>query len=221
MNRIRWYFIILTQLPKPIRQLHLQWLGALVVLLFGLAHLLLYTRPSWFSYQDPGVPFAIFLYLLGISKYTGHLYNGVYVPLERYYSQHVRPKLSPPAVLGRKWVSVADADVCMYRQRHASVVFEFVLLDDPPVVVGSRYTLFPRRKGEEIDGDGEIEGYIRDKDDLRCNVCLEDFVSGDLVGRVPCRHLFHTTCLKRCLEQDFRCPLCRRALEWRVCLEDE
>ncbi|RKP37276.1 hypothetical protein BJ085DRAFT_17748 [Dimargaris cristalligena] len=43
-----------------------------------------------------------------------------------------------------------------------------------------------------------------------CGVCSDDFQTGELLRRLPCRHAFHATCIdpwltKKCA----RCPLCR------------
>jgi hypothetical protein len=43
-----------------------------------------------------------------------------------------------------------------------------------------------------------------------CAVCLDSFVSGDLVRQLPCRHDFHKDCVDVwLLERSSRCPICR------------
>jgi len=43
-----------------------------------------------------------------------------------------------------------------------------------------------------------------------CAVCLEHYVAGDLVKRLPrCEHEFHATCLEKWLSRRGQCPLCR------------
>lgn len=40
-----------------------------------------------------------------------------------------------------------------------------------------------------------------------CAVCLEDMVHA--VVRLPCRHSFHTSCIKQWLQRTAACPLCK------------
>jgi len=43
-----------------------------------------------------------------------------------------------------------------------------------------------------------------------CAVCLDSFVSGDLVRQLPCQHDFHRDCIDVwLLERSSRCPICR------------
>lgn len=42
-----------------------------------------------------------------------------------------------------------------------------------------------------------------------CPVCLESFVSGQMVIDLPCHHRFHSTCLVPWLLSHCHCPFCR------------
>ncbi|TXG60160.1 hypothetical protein EZV62_014733 [Acer yangbiense] len=42
-----------------------------------------------------------------------------------------------------------------------------------------------------------------------CSICLESVGVGEIVARMPCSHLFHTTCITRWLHRKPSCPLCR------------
>ncbi|KAG1367976.1 E3 ubiquitin-protein ligase Praja-2-like [Cocos nucifera] len=42
-----------------------------------------------------------------------------------------------------------------------------------------------------------------------CLICLEDFEFEMEVTRMPCKHIFHGSCLTRWLENSHLCPLCR------------
>lgn len=44
----------------------------------------------------------------------------------------------------------------------------------------------------------------------RCAICLTRLVQGDVVGDIPCRHVFHKDCLKSWLRRSNRCPLCQQ-----------
>ena len=48
-----------------------------------------------------------------------------------------------------------------------------------------------------------------------CAICMEDFeLGGDRVAQLACsnRHIFHTECLKRWVELNSVCPLCREQI---------
>lgn len=40
-----------------------------------------------------------------------------------------------------------------------------------------------------------------------CSICLEDMERD--VSVMPCKHYFHTRCLKTWVTHDMRCPICR------------
>lgn len=42
-----------------------------------------------------------------------------------------------------------------------------------------------------------------------CSICLGPFENGDCVGDIPCKHVFHKTCLKDWLRRKNSCPLCQ------------
>lgn len=43
----------------------------------------------------------------------------------------------------------------------------------------------------------------------KCVICLEEFLSGSEVSRMPCSHVYHEDCIYRWLEKSGSCPLCR------------
>ncbi|KAJ4716180.1 RING/U-box superfamily protein [Melia azedarach] len=43
-----------------------------------------------------------------------------------------------------------------------------------------------------------------------CSICLESFVDGDELIRLPCEHRFHSTCLDPWVRSCGDCPYCRR-----------
>jgi hypothetical protein len=53
--------------------------------------------------------------------------------------------------------------------------------------------------------DGELEQGVR------CAICLDRLEQGDVVGDIPCEHVFHKDCLKDWLRKKNRCPLCQRS----------
>ena len=51
-------------------------------------------------------------------------------------------------------------------------------------------------------------GGTNDQDE--CTICLDEFVQGDRVRKLPCGHVFHSTCIARWLiERNAVCPLCK------------
>ncbi|XP_044803644.1 RING finger protein 11-like [Bubalus kerabau] len=42
-----------------------------------------------------------------------------------------------------------------------------------------------------------------------CAVCLMDFVPGDPIRSLPCKHVYHLDCINQWLTRSFTCPLCR------------
>lgn len=42
-----------------------------------------------------------------------------------------------------------------------------------------------------------------------CPLCYAIYTDGDLVRRLPCFHLFHTTCADPWLAEKLTCPICR------------
>ncbi|XP_027362650.1 uncharacterized protein LOC113870256 [Abrus precatorius] len=43
-----------------------------------------------------------------------------------------------------------------------------------------------------------------------CSICLEDYVNGEELGKLNCRHKFHVSCIKDWLVLNNTCPICKR-----------
>lgn len=50
---------------------------------------------------------------------------------------------------------------------------------------------------------------VGDRERGPCPVCLENFIVGSHVTRMPCSHMFHGTCILSWLNKSHVCPLCR------------
>lgn len=46
----------------------------------------------------------------------------------------------------------------------------------------------------------------------RCPICLEDFISGELLRRLDCKHCYHKECLDRWLRTKALCPICKASV---------
>ena len=66
----------------------------------------------------------------------------------------------------------------------------------------------------------KLDKYILTKDKLKnfgpentCSVCKEDFIIGNKMMDLPCKHYFHEECLMPWLKQHDSCPICRFELK--------
>ncbi|XP_021911433.1 RING-H2 finger protein ATL47-like [Carica papaya] len=50
------------------------------------------------------------------------------------------------------------------------------------------------------------------KSKQQCTICIEDFVRGSELNKMPCSHLFHSNCIVEWLQVNHTCPLCRYPL---------
>ena len=49
-----------------------------------------------------------------------------------------------------------------------------------------------------------------EKEEIICIICLDDFNNKEEVGKLEnCEHIFHKKCIKRWLEENPICPICR------------
>ncbi|RVE47580.1 hypothetical protein evm_007778 [Chilo suppressalis] len=49
-------------------------------------------------------------------------------------------------------------------------------------------------------------------EDKNCPICLKTFKSGEKAIRMPCNHIFHSTCILTWLNKTNSCPFCRYEL---------
>ena len=53
-------------------------------------------------------------------------------------------------------------------------------------------------------------GISEEEDEATCVICLCEYVAGELVTSLPCRHHFHKKCIDEWLATDKSCPLCKQ-----------
>ncbi len=91
------------------------------------------------------------------------------------------------------------------------------LLDSFPIITRGtpreRISMFPRWNYVPPKAGSEAS---RNEERTRCNICLEDFCSGDTVLSLPCFHIYHENCIVHWLGEHKTCPICRKD-----CTEDE
>ena len=51
-----------------------------------------------------------------------------------------------------------------------------------------------------------------DDEEPSCSICLCEYEIGEKVTRLPCDHIYHTSCINSWTEQHTRCPLCNHDL---------
>ncbi|XAR69961.1 hypothetical protein NMG60_11001749 [Bertholletia excelsa] len=59
--------------------------------------------------------------------------------------------------------------------------------------------------------DEDIE-CCRKEDDVKCSICQEEYVSGDEVGRLECKHGYHVVCIQQWLRLKNWCPICKASV---------
>lgn len=60
----------------------------------------------------------------------------------------------------------------------------------------------------------EVFKYKKKKDVIKgeeeqCPICITEFENDEDVRRLPCKHLFHPTCVDTWLVQNSHCPCCK------------
>ncbi len=48
-----------------------------------------------------------------------------------------------------------------------------------------------------------------ESNELTCSICLDEFVVGDQLVALPCKHRFHKECIARWLTTNGVCPVCK------------
>jgi hypothetical protein len=51
-----------------------------------------------------------------------------------------------------------------------------------------------------------------EEENSECTICLEKLSAGDSALRIPCGHIFHEDCVRKWLQSNNQCPMCRYEL---------
>ncbi|CAO3634949.1 unnamed protein product [Mucor hiemalis] len=56
-----------------------------------------------------------------------------------------------------------------------------------------------------------VHSFHREKDIPidECIICLEEYSEGEIIRTLPCKHLFHSTCIQAWLNRKHFCPICK------------
>lgn len=58
-----------------------------------------------------------------------------------------------------------------------------------------------------------IDNYVgpsNQDDDLLCPICLSEFIVGETIKILPCKHFYHRLCIDKWFERKLTCPKCKR-----------
>ena len=98
-----------------------------------------------------------------------------------------------------------------YENNEIENILNYIMNNDP-----NKYGSPPASKSE-IE---KLNKYILNEEKLKkfgnencCSVCKEEFIIGDNLIDLPCKHYFHKDCLLPWLEQHDSCPICRFELK--------
>ncbi|CAD8134607.1 unnamed protein product [Paramecium octaurelia] len=50
----------------------------------------------------------------------------------------------------------------------------------------------------------------------KCSVCLFEFKEEEKVRELPCKHIYHSSCIKNWLQNNKQCPLCKTEIEIQI-----
>ncbi|KAK4364882.1 hypothetical protein RND71_016240 [Anisodus tanguticus] len=50
-----------------------------------------------------------------------------------------------------------------------------------------------------------------DEDEIKCSICQEEYVVGDEIGKLECKHCYHMECVQHWLKLKNWCPICKAA----------
>jgi len=64
-------------------------------------------------------------------------------------------------------------------------------------------------KLEEI----ELNNQFKNKEEIKCAICLEVFSTGDKISYLPCFHYFHSSCIKNWIKIKNKCPFCNNVIK--------
>jgi len=61
----------------------------------------------------------------------------------------------------------------------------------------------------------DVKKHSKSKDD-KCPICLEKYKSSDIIKKLPCKHLYHKSCIYQWLKQSNLCPICKYDLSKKI-----
>lgn len=59
--------------------------------------------------------------------------------------------------------------------------------------------------------DDAADYFNENNDDIKCCICQEEYVCGDEIGSLQCKHKFHVVCIQEWLQLKSWCPICKES----------
>ncbi|XP_057552688.1 RING finger protein 11-like [Hippopotamus amphibius kiboko] len=78
------------------------------------------------------------------------------------------------------------------------------LTEEEQVRIAQRISLIEHLPQGVYGTDG-----LEEKIQEECGICWLDFVCGDPIRSLPCKHVYHLDCIDEWLTRSFNCPYCR------------
>ena len=71
-------------------------------------------------------------------------------------------------------------------------------------------------KNEILKGLEEVElnEKFKNKEEIKCTICLENYAIGDKISYLPCIHFFHSSCIKNWIRIKNKCPICNTIIKF-------
>ncbi|XP_058775857.1 probable E3 ubiquitin-protein ligase ZFP1 [Vicia villosa] len=87
--------------------------------------------------------------------------------------------------------------------------------DEVILALEERMRAEARLTEEQIHTYIETETYVSNPNETStqnetCTICQEDYVEGEIIGRLDCKHLYHLECIKQWLMKKNTCPICKK-----------
>ena len=60
----------------------------------------------------------------------------------------------------------------------------------------------------------ELNELFKNKEEIKCSICLENFSINDKIIYLPCIHYFHSSCIKNWIRIKNRCPICNNIIKF-------
>jgi len=60
----------------------------------------------------------------------------------------------------------------------------------------------------------ELNEQFKNKEEIKCIICLEAFSIGDKISYLPCFHYFHSSCIKNWIKIKNKCPFCNNIIKF-------
>ncbi|KAL5818819.1 hypothetical protein ACOSQ3_022754 [Xanthoceras sorbifolium] len=153
-----------------------------------------------------------------------HISSGIPIPVPLYSVEHLVRSVLHIVRLIRNDPRYLSMPILSFHLQIASdeighlqflpLIFEAISSPAEPESAGGLVQLQQLDNSIILDGESfeEVPILLKEEkveDSTNCSICLESVSVGKIVARLPCSHLYHTTCIIRWLHKKPTCPLCR------------